>query len=88
MEGTHTVTTDVNVADTVWNILSAGSSSERWFYLAIAVIVSLIAIWLAIYAIKTIKNIHKENTDKLSEITRNFTDAIAEQRKDFLQHLK
>ena len=88
MESTHTITTDVNVADTVWNILSAGSTSERWFYLAIAVIVSLIAIWLAIYAIKTIKNIHKENTDKLSEITKNFTDAIAEQRKDFLQHLK
>jgi len=88
MESAHTITTDVNVADTVWNILSAGSSSERWFYLAIAVIVALIAIWLAIYAIKTIRNIHKENTDKLSEITKNFTDAIAEQRKDFLQHLK
>lgn len=88
MESTHTVTTDVNVADTVGNILSAWASSERWFYLAIAVIVSLIAIGLAIYAIRTIKNIHKENTDKLSEITKNFTDAIAEQRKDFLQHLK
>lgn len=82
------ITTDINVADTVWNVLSAWSSSERGFYLAIAVIVALIAIWLAIYAIKTIKTIHKENTDKISEITKNFTDAIAEQRKDFLQHLK
>lgn len=88
MDSTHTITTDVNVADTVWNILTAGSDSERWFYLAIAVIVALIAIGLAIYAIKTIKTIHKENTDKISEITKNFTDAIAEQRKDFLQHLK
>ena len=88
METTHTVTTDVNVAETVGNILSSWSSSERWFYLAIAIIVSLIAIGLAIYAIRTIRNIHKENTDKLSEITKNFTDAIAEQRKDFLQHLK
>lgn len=88
MESTHTVTTDVNVADTVWNILSAGSNSERWFYLAIAVIVSLIAIWLAIYAISTIKKIHKENTDTLREIEKDFTAAIAEQRKDFLQHLK
>jgi len=88
METSHTVTTDVNVADTVWNILNAGSASERWFYLSIAVIVALIAIGLAIYAIKTIKTIHKENTDKISEITKNFTDAIEEQRKDFLQHLK
>lgn len=88
METTHTVTTDVNVADTVWNILSAGSTSERWFYLAIAVIVSLIAIWLAIYAINTIRKIHKENTETLREIEKDFTSAIAEQRKDFLQHLK
>lgn len=88
METTHTVTTDVNVADTVWNILNAWSTSDRWFYLAIAVIVSLIAIWLAIYAIRTIRNIHKENTDTLKEIEKDFTAAIAEQRKDFLQHLK
>lgn len=88
METTSAVTTDINVADTVWNILSAGSTSDRWFYLAIAVIVAMVAIGLAIYAIRTIRNIHKENTDKLSEITKNFTDAIAEQRKDFLQHLK
>jgi hypothetical protein len=88
METTHTVTTDVNVADTVWNILTAWSTSDRWFYLAIAVIVSLIAIGLAIYAISTIKKIHKENTDTLKDIERDFTAAIAEQRKDFLQHLK
>lgn len=88
MEETHTITTDVNVADTVWNILSAGSQTDRGFYLAIAVIVSLVAIGLAIYAINTIKKIHEENTKTIKEIEKEFTAAIAEQRKDFLQHLK
>lgn len=88
MESTHTISTDVNVADTVWNILNAWASSDRWFYLSIAVIIALIAIWISIYAISVIKNIHKENSQTLKEIQKEFTDAIAEQRKDFLQHLK
>lgn len=88
MEGTHTITTDVNVADAVWNILDAWSSSDRWFYLAIAIIIALIAIGISVYAISVIRNIHKENSQTLKEIQKEFTDAIAEQRKDFLQHLK
>lgn len=87
-ETTTSVNTDINVADTVWNILSAWSSSERWFYLAIAVIVASISIWLAIYAINTIHNIQQENAQVLQSIEKDFTSAIAEQRKDFLQHLK
>lgn len=87
-ETTHTVNTDINVADTVWNILTAGSTSERWFYLSVAVVVALISIWLAIYAINTIHKIQQENTMALQEIQKEFTAAIAEQRKDFLQHLK
>ena len=87
-ETTHQVTTDINVADTVWNILDACSTSERWFYLAAAVVLACISIGLAIYAINTIHNIQRENAQVLQDIEKDFTAAIAEQRKDFLQHLK
>lgn len=83
-----TVTTDINVADTVWNVLNAWSSSERGFYIAAAVIVSLVSIALAIYAINTIHRIQQENVQALQSIEKDFTAAISEQRKDFLQHLR
>ena len=85
METTHTMTTDINVADTVKNVLDSWTQTDRWFYLVIIILIAVIAVGLWFYSIYSIRATTKDFTEELAKQRSEFLSTMQEQNKLFTE---